>query len=280
MTWWCSARGVSWDWTWQAYPGVWLVVVAVASAYLRANARLDPTDAATPRHKGFFMAGLLCCWIAADWPVGALGAGYLLSVHQLQFVLFAMIGPPLIILGVPTASWRRALSARPPLVRRAVQVLTRPVLLLVAFNVIVITSHLPEVVDGLMTSQLGTFALDLAWVAAGFALWWPVISPVPEINGLTYPGRFAFLIASILLPAAPPLFLIFADYPLYGVYELAPPIGILSAGTDQLIGGLVMKLGSAVAVVTAATIIFFKWHAAEGRDDSAVVYRDRLPAHE
>ena len=189
-----------------------------------------------------------------------------------------MVERDLMILGVPAASWRRSLSAR--WVRRAALMLTRPVLLLVVFNVIVITSHLPELVDGLMTSQLGTLALDFAWVAAGFALWWPVISPVPEINGLTYPGRFAFLIASILLPAAPPLFLIFADYPLYGVYELAPPIGILSAGSDQLIGGLIMKFGSAVAIVTAATIIFFKWHSAEGGDDSVVVYRERLPAHE
>ena len=278
MIWWCSARDVAWTWSWQAYPGVWLLVAAVGSAYVWAIAQLDPAQAATRRQRRFFFLGLVAIWVAADWPVGALGAGYLLSVHQAQFVLFAMVGPPFMILGTPTAVWRRALAG--PLIGRLAQFVTRPLLLLVVFNTLVLASHLPAVVDGLMTSQLGSFALDLAWIAAGFALWWPVINPVPEINGLSYSGRFAFLIASVLLPAAPPLFLIFADYPLYGVYELAPPIGILSAGSDQLIGGLIMKLGSAVAVVTAATIIFFRWHAAEGGDDGSVVYRDQLPGYE
>ncbi len=275
MIWWCSARDVAWTWSWQAYPGVWLLVAAVGSAYLWAITKLDPAHAATRRQRRFFFLGLVAIWVAADWPVGALGAGYLLSVHQAQFVLFAMVGPPFMILGTPPAVWRRALAG--PWVGRLAQFATRPLLLLAIFNTFVIGSHLPAVVDGLMTSQLGSFALDLAWIAAGFALWWPVISPVPEINGLSYPGRFAFLIASILLPAAPPLFLIFADYPLYALYELAPPIGGISAAADQLVGGLIMKLGSAVAVITAATIIFFRWHAAEGGDDGSVRYLERLP---
>jgi putative membrane protein len=278
MIWWCSARDVAWTWSWQAYPGVWLLVAALASAYLWAIAQLDPDQAATQRQRRFFFLGLVAIWVAADWPVGALGAGYLLSVHQAQFVLFAMVGPPFMILGTPPAVWRRALTA--PLIGRLAQFATRPLLLLCIFNVFVIASHLPAVVDGLMTSQLGSFALDLAWIAAGFALWWPVISPVPEINGLSYPGRFAFLIASVLLPAAPPLFLIFADYPLYALYELAPPIGGISAAADQLVGGLIMKLGSTVAVITGATIIFFRWHAAECGDEGSVVYRDQLPGYE
>ena len=108
---------------------------------------------------------------------------------------------------------------------------------------------------------MGSFALDLAWIVAGFGLWWPVINLVPEMNGLSYPGRFGYLLASIILPAVPAAFLIFATYPLYELYELAPPMGQLTAGDDQLIGGLIMKLGSAVSVFTAATILFFKWHS-------------------
>ena len=275
MTWWCSAQNIPWTWTWRPYPGVWLLIAAAAAMYLWSVSRVpDPRDV-TPRHKRFFFAGLLALWVAADWPVGALGAGYLLSVHQAQFVLFVMTAPPLLILGTPLAVWRRLFTVAP--VRWAAQRVTRPLAALLIFTTVVIATHFPEVVDGWMTSQLGTFALDLAWVVAGFALWWPVISPVPEMNALSYPARFGFLLASIVLAAAPPFFLIFSKYPLYELYELSPPIGRISAIDDQLVGGLIMKLGSTVAVFTAATIIFFKWHAAEGADDGAVAYKEELP---
>lgn len=274
MTWWCSAQGLPWTWAWRPYPGVWMLVAAAAASYVWANAKLESAARPTPRQRRFFVAGLLALWIGADWPVGTLGAGYLLSVHQLQFVLFAMVAPPLLLLGTSAAMWRQAL--RSPRVRRVAQVVTRPVIALVTFNTLVVVTHLPEVVDGWMRTQLGTFALDLAWIVAGFALWWPVINPVPEMNGLSYPGRFGYLLASIILPAAPAAFLIFAKYPLYELYELAPPVGGIAAGDDQLVGGLIMKFGGAVAVFTAATVLFFRWHAAD-EPRGSIVLKESLP---
>ncbi len=276
MTWWCSAQGLPWTWTWRPYPGVWLLVAAVVGLYLWANAKLDPGDGGgvTKRQKLFFFLGVLTVWIAADWPVGALGAGYLLSVHQAQCVLFTMVAPPLLLLGTSSNLWRLILEKERT--RRVARSLTRPVVMFVTFNTLVVATHFPEVVDGWMPTQLGSFALDLAWIVAGFALWWPVINLVPEINGLSYPGRFGYLLASIILPAAPAAFLIFANYPLYELYELAPPVGQLTAGDDQLIGGLIMKVGSAVSVFTAATILFFKWHSSD-EPQGSVVLKKSLP---
>ncbi len=253
-----------------------MLVAAVVGLYLWANAKLDPGDGGgvTKRQKRFFFLGVLTVWIAADWPVGALGAGYLLSVHQAQFVLFTMVAPPLLLLGTSSNLWRLILEKERT--RRVARWLTRPVVMLVTFNTLVVATHFPEVVDTWMPTQLGSFALDLAWIVAGFALWWPVINLVPEINGLSYPGRFGYLLASIILPAAPAAFLIFANYPLYELYELAPPVGQLTAGDDQLIGGLIMKVGSAVSVFTAATILFFKWHSSD-EPQGSVVLKKSLP---
>ncbi len=251
-----------------------MLVAALVGLYLWTNAKLDPSDKVTIRQKRFFFLGVLTIWIAADWPIGALGAGYLLSVHQAQFVLFTMIAPPLLLLGTSSTFWHLILQKDST--RRVARSLTRPVVMFVAFNTLVVATHFPEVVDGWMRSQFGSFALDLAWIVAGFALWWPVINPVPEMNGLSYPGRFGYLLASIVLPAAPAAFLIFANYPLYELYELAPPVGQWSSGDDQLVGGLIMKLGSAVSVFTAATILFFKWHSAE-EPKGSVVLKESLP---
>ncbi len=71
MTWWCSAQGLPWTWTWTPYPGVWLMMLAIAAAYLRGTAGVPPADRPTARHKKFFFAGLLLLWIAADWPVSS-----------------------------------------------------------------------------------------------------------------------------------------------------------------------------------------------------------------
>ena len=39
---------------------------------------------------------------------------------------------------------------------------------------LLIAVSLPVVVDPLITSQVGSFALDLAWISAGFLIWMPV----------------------------------------------------------------------------------------------------------
>ncbi|HSG47188.1 MAG TPA: hypothetical protein VLA43_05140, partial [Longimicrobiales bacterium] len=80
MQWWCAAQGVPWTWRWQAYPGVWLFVLALAGGYRLLRGRFPETD--RPRFRAWmFGLGVTALWIALDWPVGALGAGYLASLH-------------------------------------------------------------------------------------------------------------------------------------------------------------------------------------------------------
>ena len=53
-----------------------------------------------PRHHGltshekrkwlWFGLGVAILWGATDWPMGALGAGYLASVHMAQYLLYTL----------------------------------------------------------------------------------------------------------------------------------------------------------------------------------------------
>jgi putative membrane protein len=208
-------------------------------------------------------------WVATDWPVGALGAGYLLFVHQLQYVLLVMVAPPLILLGTPR--WVCQSMVDSPAVRPVARVVTRPLIAIVICNAVVLLTHFPELVDVLMPTQIGSFLIDIAWLLAGFLLWWPALRRVEEPNALSYPARFGYLLAATLLPAVPAAFFFFANYPIYSTYELAPPIGTLAATDDQFVGGAVMKLGSLVVVVFALTVIFFQWHAADRSPDGRIV---------
>ena len=82
MTWWCSASGVTWEWVWKPYPGVWIALLLLIVPYLRRmrGPREAPSYTVAGRWAPVsFMAGVVALWAATDWPIGALGAGYLLE---------------------------------------------------------------------------------------------------------------------------------------------------------------------------------------------------------
>ena len=263
MTWWCSAQSTPWTWTWQPYPGVWLLVIALLATYFIALRRLRPTDEmkARPGEVRSFVLGVLFLWLAADWPIGPLGAGYLVSVHTAQYIVFTMVVAPLLLHGTPTWLLRRLISR--PSANRAALVLSHPLVAFLAFNVILVATHLPPVVDALKVTQPGSFAIDIAWLASGMLFWWQVLGPLPELKPLSYPGRIVFLLLNVFVPTVPAAFLTFADYPIYAVYELAPRVVGISAAQDQQLAGLTMKIVGGFIIFGTASVLFFKWYGAE-----------------
>jgi putative membrane protein len=233
MQWWCVAQGVPWTWQWQPYPGVWLFVLALVAGYATVR-RLRPDDEETPTWRtACFAAGAVALWVALDWPVGALGAGYLASVHMVQFLLIALVAPPLLLLGMPPASLRR--FARAPGVRGALQVVTQPLVAIVFFSVTMAWTHWPVVVDAWMSAQIGSFGLDLAWLLSGLVLWWPVVAPEPARYWFGYPGKMGYLILATIVNTGIFMYLTYAELPLYRIYELAPPVSWLTTRQDQVL---------------------------------------------
>lgn len=271
MTWWCSARDVAWTWTWQAYPGVWLFIAGLVGWYawgLRRLARAAPAGGARdirPVQAASYGYGVLALWVASDWPVGALGSGYLLSLHTVQWILYALVAPPLLLLGVPAWAWR-GLGGR----RRLGPVLgffARPLPGLLVFYATMLGTHLPRVVDTLRPWQLGSFAIDMAWLAGGLALWWPVIAPRPELGRIRDLPAIGYLFAATIVPTIPAAFMTFSGAPLYGLYELAPRVAGISALADQRTAGLVMKAVGDPILWLAMSVIFFRWARTEQEAD-------------
>jgi putative membrane protein len=261
MTWWCSATGLPWSWTWKFYPGVWLFVLALGVGYIILVRSVTARPPAKDRIA--FCAGLAAIWAALDWPIGPLGAGYLASFHTVTYILLSLIAPPLLFLGLPREAVLNAARSRGwGAVLRA---LARPLPALATFNVLLIVTHLPDVVDGAMRSQLGAFAIDCGWFVGGLSLWWAVMAPTPEIGRMSRPLKMGYLFATTLLPTIPAAFLTFADYPLYAVYELAPRALSLSAHSDQQVAGLTMKVIGDLPLWFAFGVVFFRWaRASEG----------------
>lgn len=275
MQWWCSAQGVAWSWMWRPYPGVWAFVFLLAAAHALLLYRTGGHTASGEVRARLVSsaAGFLTLWIALDWPVGALGAGYLASVHMVQFLLSALVVPPLLLMGVPPTVRSRLHGVAKRM--RVVRMLTHPLVALTFFNVVVIATHVPAVLDPLMRSQLGSFVIDLTWLGAGLIFWAPVVMPDPEASWRHEPIRIAYLASQVI--AGTPLFvyLTFSQYPLYATYELAPRVHGIDARADQQVAGLLMQTGATPIFLTAVSLLFFRWMHGEGGEGAEPGHRVR-----
>jgi putative copper resistance protein D len=263
LQWWCVARGDPWTWAWRPYPGVWIFIGLFALVYWRlahASAAGAPSrDSArlSAARNVSGVAGLLLLWVTLDWPVAALGAGYLAGVHSLQFVMLAMVIPSLLLLGISDSAMSR-LGQAP----RALAILSRvtaPAFAAIFFTMVMVATHAPPVLDLLMKSQAGNFLLDVLWLASGFVLAWSLICRVPERSGFLPPLQIIYVFAGTIAHVFIGMWLLSSDFPVYATYELAPRVSPLSALYDQHLAGAVIILLGSPLILIAMTIIFFRW---------------------
>ncbi len=80
---------------------------------------------------------------------------------------------------------------------------------------------------------------------------------------LSRPLQLAYLFGQSILPTIPASFLTFGETPLYPIYASFPRIWGVSALTDQLVAGLLMKLGGGVIIWAVMAVVFFRWFEQE-----------------
>src|SRR3972149_8559040 len=266
--------------TWHAHADVWLLLGGLWLGYLLAVRRHVP---ATPAERGergrrtvFCSAGIALLWLASDYPMHDLAEGYLYSMHMVQHMAFTLLAAPLLIAGIPAWMWRAVLSPRQGFV--VFRLLTRPVVALILFNGLLVFTHWPAVVEASVGSELTHFTLHVLIVGSATVMWWPVMSPLVELPALTPPGQMLYLFAQSITPTIPASFLTFGQTLLYPVYGTFPRIWGMSALTDQLLAGLVMKIVGGLILWGFIATIFFRWHPrAERGGWDALAYRPVEP---
>jgi putative membrane protein len=246
---------------WHAHPDVWVVVAALFAGYFWALRHLGPRHTApgqpvaTRLQKICWVSGVVTVLVASDWPVHDLSENYLYSVHMTQHLLMTLVAPPLLLLGTP--AWLARELLRPPALYRAVRKMARPFPALVLFNVLIVVTHWPAFVDATLGSELAHFLTHAALF----------ISALAELRPLAPPGQMLYMFLQSVVPTVPASFLVFAEKPIYRFYVDVPRLWGLSAGEDQRIAGLLMKIGGGFLLWMVIAVLFFKWHSAEEQND-------------
>jgi putative membrane protein len=251
---------------WHPHPDVWLLFGSIVVVYLMSVRRHQRVsgEVTSRRQVRLFLGGMAVLWAGAEWPIHDLAERYLYSAHMVQHMLFSLVAAPLLVAGLPAWMLRRVL--RPRGLRAVVRFLTRPVVALALFNGVLLFTHWPAVVDVSVGSEWAHFGLHALLVGSALAMWWPVVSPLPELPPLPAPGQCLYLFLQSLAPTIPASFLTFGTRPLYPVYATFPRIWGIGPLDDQLIAGLIMKILGGLILWSVIAVIFFRWHAQEERD--------------
>ncbi|MFQ5554411.1 MAG: cytochrome c oxidase assembly protein [Acidimicrobiia bacterium] len=258
---------------WHSHLDVFGVVIALVVAYeyglrtLRARYAPRGEPAITRSRRFAYYAGVGLLFIVSSWPIHDIGDRSLFLFHMVEHLTIALAVPPLLIWGTPW--WLLRALLRPVL--PVLEILTKPFVALFVFNAVLGLLHVPAVVELMLTSGLFHFALHAALFVTAVLMWFPVLNPIPDLPRLAPFPKMGYLFLQSLVPTIPASFLTLGDTALYPIYETFPRLWGISPHTDQVLAGLVMKIGGGLALWSAIAAVFFRWYAEEQRVDRPTV---------
>jgi len=250
----------------EVHASVIIGVLALGALYVAAGWRMGRR--VLPRQAAAFGGGLATILVALNGPVDGLADARLFSAHMAQHLLLAQVMPPLLLLGLP--DWMLRPLVRLPAVGSLARRLTHPLVAFVLYNALLIVIHVPTVFERMVRDEGTHIALHLLLMAAGILTWWPLLSPLPELPRLTYPGQMLYLFMMLIPMAAVSAPITLAPTVIYPWYAEEPhPLG-LTALADQELGGLLMWVGAGLYLMCVFSLIFFRWARREDRDEPVV----------
>ena len=238
-------------------------LIALALAY---TLLMRASEDAAPKHRVFFVSGLVVLWVALETPIDTMSDRYLDSVHMLQHVLLGFVGPPLLLLGLSPRMAGRLM--RVPLFRA----ITEPVPAQVIAGAVMILWHIPALYDATLRSEQLHIVEHITFIAGGVVLYWPVLKDTSaHARWEMSPGvRLLYLLVATIPQDGVALVLLFSREPFYDFYAHVPRlVSTITPVIDQtLAGAVLMVLGKATMLVSGLAI-FFRWFGSEHRTDQA-----------
>ena len=222
-----------------------------------------------------FFSGLLVIFASLNGPLHDLSDYYLFSAHMVQHLLLSLAVPPLLLVGTPGWLLRPLLEHR--VIGSIARAITHPIRCFVIFNVVIAAWHLPPLYNTAMAHHSVHIVQHLTFMAASVLMWWPFLSPLPELPRLAYPGQMLYCFLMVIPMSIVAIYIAMADHVLYPAYSVAPRVWDITPLSDQQIGGLIMWVPGGLLFYVVMTFVFFKW-AGRDTDTTAGAQVDWHPA--
>jgi putative membrane protein len=245
------------------HPSVIIAVLGLAAAYVGAvrlsGRRVTRFQAAS------FAAALIVMLLALCGPVDELEDNRLFVAHMAQHLILSLVMPPLLLMGLTDWMVRPLLTNR--WVRPLARLLCNPLVAFLVYDAMLVAVHAPAIYDRMCRDETVHILIHLVMMVTGVMLWWPLLSPLPELPRLNYPAQMLYLFFLLIPMAAVAAPISFATSVIYPWYLEGPhPFGIAPLA-DQMAGGLLMWVGAGFYVICVATLIFYQWAQRDDCDD-------------
>jgi putative membrane protein len=247
-------------WNWK--PSVVAGCLGLLAAY---------ATAARPRFSAravAWVAGVALIFLALVSPLDELADRYLFSVHMAKHILFVLVVPALLLIGMPPEpiQW----LSRRPAAASVLRWLGQPAVAWMAGIGAMACWHIPAAFNAALAYEPLHIVEHLSLLVCGTIYWWPILSPVAEARLNPVPQAVVYLFTSCLACTAMGVAITFASTALYPAYaQPADAFGMLdtirnqwgiSAALDQQIGGLLMWVPGCLIYLTGVLAMFARWY--------------------
>ena len=258
-------------WRYQLHLEVWLLTAFLIGSYIYVVRVLGPRAVpagepiVTRRQLTCFIAGILIMFLSTDWPVHDIAEEYLYSVHMSQHMALTYFMPPLVVLATP--EWFVRTLVGNGRAYRALRFFTFPVRAGLLFNLGVVISHIPGVVNASVSNGPLHYFVHVLLVLTSILMWMPVCGPLKELQMAPMP-KMIYLFLNSVVATIPAGWLTFAEGVVYKHYNIPTRVWGVSVSNDQQIAGAIMKLGGSIFLWTIIVAMFVKHFVKTFRDEN------------
>jgi putative membrane protein len=245
---------------WDLHPSVVIGLVLLGGLYVYLGGVM-----ASRRQVASFTGALVVAFLALNGPLHNLSDRYLFSAHMAQHLVLTLLFPPLLLYGTP--AWVVRPLVRPRWLFRLAAVATRPLPAALVFSTPITLWHFPQFYEAALRHHPLHIVQHLVFIATAVLMWWPVLSPVPELPRTSYLTQLLYLFLLGLPMSLVGALITLSETVLYPFYTSAPRVWDLTPVADQQLGGLLMWVVGTLVLWATATVVWFRWSAREESGD-------------
>ena len=247
--------------TWAVHPSVAAGLVLLGGLYVYLGGLRSAR-----RHVASFAGALAVLFVALNGPLHNLSDTYLFSAHMAQHLVLTLVFPPLLLYGSPAHVVRPLL--RPRWVMALGRVVTRPLVAAIVFTGPIVIWHVPALYEAALRNHNLHIVQHLIFLTTAVLMWWPVLSPVPELPRIPHLLQLLYLFLLGIPMSVTGALITLSDSVLYPFYAAAPRVWGLSPLEDQQIGGLLMWVLGGLMLWIVMTVVWFRYSVWDQRADA------------